>query len=157
MCEPSESEMPMTATVAYLVCFDGMAEPPVALRVQIVCPYDDSLLPRGHRKRPDARHDITHDLARLEEVDETFMLVLQLAVPVNLGVVEAKLAAVLEYLDFHLVGSLEELVLEGAELGSLADIVDFVDDCPHRRILVDDGFCDDMLIWEVALPEIEMC
>lgn len=100
------------------------------------------LLAGGHGEGPDAGHDVAHDLARPEDVDQPAVLRLQLAVPVDFGVVELEDAVALGDLNVEVVGPGQDFVLEGPELGLGADVVDLVDDGLDLRVLVEDDLCD---------------
>jgi len=119
-----------------LVPLDRVVQIPVALRVHVVCPYEDALLSRGHCERSDTRHNVTHHLSGLELVDEPRVFVLELGVPVDFCVVELEDAVVLLDLDVEVVGPREDFVAESSELGFLADVVDLVDDGAEARRLV---------------------
>lgn len=84
------------------------------------------------------------------------MFGLELAVPVDLGVVELEDAVVLLDLDVHVVRSTKDFIAEGPELGLVADVVDFVDDGADFGVLVEDDLGDDLLVGEVPVPEVEM-
>lgn len=118
----------------------------VALRVLVVGPYKDTLLSSRHSKRTDASHDIGHDLAGLEQGSDTVVLVTQLRVPVDFGIVKLEGASALANLDEHIVGPGQDLVGKGAELVLCADIVRLVDDGPEVGVLIQDNLGDDVLI-----------
>lgn len=115
------------------------------------------LLARGHGKGANAGHDIAHDLAGLEEVDEPAVLRLELAVPVDLGVVKLERAAVLRHLDVQIVLAGEDLVLKRPELGLGADVLDLVDDGLDLGVLVDEHFGDELLVGQEVRPQVEVC
>jgi hypothetical protein len=128
--------------VTDLVLLDGGLEALEALRILVVGPDKDALLAGGHGEWPDAGHDVAHDLARLEEVDEPAVLRLQLAVPVDLGVVKVEDAVAFGHLDVEVVRTGQHFVLERPELGLGADVVDLVDDCFELGVLVEDDLRD---------------
>lgn len=139
-----------------LVLLDGGLETLEALGVLVVGPDKDVLLARGHGEGPDAGHDVAHDLARLENVDQPAVLRLQLAVPVDFGVVKLEDAVALGDLDVEVVGPGQDFVLECPELGLGADVVDLVDDGLDLRVLVEDNLCDEVLVGQIVVPEVEM-
>jgi hypothetical protein len=144
------------AKAADLVPLNGILEVAVALGVHVVCKDEDAPFGGGHGKGSDAGHDIAYDLSGLEGLDETGVLRLELAVPVDFGVVEAEDAVVLADLDVHVVGAGEDLVGKGAEAGLAADVADLVDDGAELVVLVEDYLGDDGLEGEVALAEVEV-
>lgn len=114
------------------------------------------MLSSRHSKGPDPCHDIRHDLARLEHVDDTLVLCAELRVPVDLGVVKLKGAVGLADLDMHVVRAGEDFVGECAILILVAYVVQLVDHCPQVGILVENDFRYDPLVWQVLFSEIEM-
>lgn len=140
----------------YLVPLDGLIEVLVALGVHIIRVDEHALLPRGDGERPDARHDVAHDLPRLEAAHEARVLGLELRVPVDLCVVEGEDAVVLLDLDVEVVGAVEDLVAEGAELGLGADVVDLVDDGLEAGDFVEDDVGDDLFVGEVLVSQVEV-
>lgn len=141
---------------ACLVPLDRLVEVPVALGVHVIRVDKHALPPRGDGERPDAGHDVAHDLPRLEAAHEAGVLGLELRVPVDLCVVEGEDAVVLLDLDVEVVGALEDLVAEGAELGLCADVVDLVDDGLEARDLVEDDVGDDLFVGEVLVSQVEV-
>ena len=89
-------------------------------------------------------------------MDEAAVLRLELAVPVDLAVVELEDAVALGHLDVEVVGAGEDLVLEGTELRFGADVVDLVDDGLDGGVLVDKDLGDELLEGEEPVAEVEM-
>lgn len=141
---------------ADLVLLNGGLETLEALGVLIVGPDKDVLLAGGHGERPNAGHDVAHDLARLEDVDEPAVLRLELAVPVDLGVVELEGAVALGDLDVQVVGAGQDFVLERPELGVGADIVDLVDDGLDLGVLIEQDLGYEVLVGEIVITKVEM-
>lgn len=139
-----------------LVFLDRLVKILVALGVHVICIDKDALLPRGDGKRPNACHDIAHDLPRVEPAHEARVLGLELRVPVDLCVVKGKDAVVLLDLDVEVVRAGEDLVAEGAELGLGADVVNLVDDGLEAGDLVEDDIRDDLFVGEVLVSEVKV-
>ena len=97
------------------------------VRVQIVSPDEDILLPGWHRERANAGHDIADGFSGLELVDEAPVLGVEPAVPIYFGVVKTKSAVFLVDLDIQVWVAGEKLVAEGAVFALLANLVRFVD------------------------------
>jgi hypothetical protein len=125
--------------------------------VEIVGPDKDTFLAGRHCKRSDTSHDIANGLALGEGVDKPLVFSIQSAVPVDLCVVELESAVGFADLDVHVIGSSKDLVLEGAILALLADIIDLVDDGPDGRVFVNQDFADDVLVRHVLFTKVEMC
>ncbi len=85
------------------------------------------------------------------------MLCLELAVPIDLGVVELEDAVALGDLDVEVVWAGQHLVLEGPELGLGADIIDLINHGPDLGVLVEDDLCDEVLVGDIVFSEVEMC
>lgn len=141
---------------SYLVPADSHLHILVTLGVHVVSPDKDALLASGDSKGADASHNIAHHLAGLEHVDEPAVLGLQLAVPVHLCVVKLESAGVLGNLDLHVVGTSQNLVLEGSELGLGSDIVDLVDDGSDVGGLVQDDLGDHLLVGDITLAKVHV-
>lgn len=141
---------------ADLVLLDGRLQALEALGVLVVGPDEDALLAGGHGEGPDAGHDVADDLAGLEEVDEPAVLRLELAVPVDLGVVKLEDAAALGDLDVQVVRTSQDFVLEGPELGLGPDVVDLVDDGPELGVLVQQDLGHQVLVGEVVFPKVQV-
>lgn len=84
------------------------------------------------------------------------MLGVQPAVPVDLRVVEAEGAVFLADLDVEVVDAGEELIAEGAKLGLIADVVDFVDYGADGGVFVHEYFGDEVLVGEVGFADVKM-
>ena len=141
---------------SYLVPVDSYLHILVALGVHVVSPDKDALLASRNRKGADASHDIADDLAGLKHVDKPAVLGLQLAVPVHLCVIKLEDAVVLGNLDLHVIGTSQDLVLEGSELGLGSDVVDLVDDGADVLGLVQDELGDHLLVGDITLPQVHV-
>ncbi len=108
------------------------------VRVQIVGPDEDVLLPSRDGEGPDAGHDVADGVSGPELVDQAPVLGVEPAVPVHLGVVEAEAAVLLVDFDVHVRVAGEELVAEGAVFVSFADFVCFVDDGADGGVFVEE-------------------
>ena len=142
--------------LAHLVALDALVQVAVALRVVVVGPDEDAFLAGGDGEGADAGHDVADDLAGAKQVDEAGVLAVQLAVPVDLGVVEAEDALVLAHLDVEVVGPGEDLVAERAELGLGAHVRGLVDHRPDVRVLVHQHLRNHPLVGHVVLPQVEV-
>lgn len=140
----------------YLVPLDNLGEVLVAVWVFVICPHKDAVLAGGHRKGPNAGHDVGHDLAGLEHGRDALVLGAELGVPVDFGVVKLEDAAGFADFDVEVVGPGQDLVGKGAELALGADVVDLVDDCADAGVLVDYDFGNDVFVGEVLIPQVEM-
>lgn len=127
--------------MACLVLLNSNLKILIALRVHIVGPDEDASLSGRGGKGTDAGHDIADHLARLKELHQPAVLRLELAVPVDLCVVEGKCASALGDLDIHVVRPRKDLVLECPVDVLCTDVVHFVDDCPYERVLVYQDLC----------------
>lgn len=85
------------------------------------------------------------------------MFCVELAIPVDLGVIKFKDAVAFCYLDLKIVNTGEHLILERSKLRVGADIVDFVDDSLDVRVLVEKDLCDYLLVRYVSVSEVQMC
>jgi len=130
----------------YLVAYHGVSERGVALRIQVVGPYEDLPLRGWHRKRTHPGHYIANYFPRLEEADKPLMLGVESAIPEDFGVVEAESAIQLFDLDVHGRISREQLVLEGPVFILRTNFVNFVDDRSDSRILVHEYCSNEMLV-----------
>lgn len=140
----------------YLVSLDNFTEILETLWVLVIRPHKHALLASRHSKRPNASHDIRHDVAGLKQGSDTLMLRAEFCVPVDLGVVEFEAAACFADFDQHVIRPGEHFVREGAEFALRADIVCFVDDGADVRVLVDDDLGDDGFVGEILPAEVEM-
>lgn len=140
----------------YLVYGDSFLQVFVAFGVLVVGPDKDALLPCGHGKRSNARHGVGHHLAGLEVLDHPSVLGLQLAVPVDLCIVQLEGAVVLTDYDIEVVGSSENLVREGTEFGRVADISRLVDDGADGRVLVAENLSNNLLVGEELVTEVKV-
>lgn len=82
------------------------------------------------------------------------MLSLQPTIPIHLGVIEFENAVPFAEGHVHVVGSGEHFVVEGAEFGGCAYVVDFVDYGFYGGIFVDEDFCYQFLVGEVFVAEV---
>lgn len=142
--------------VSDLVGFDVADERVVRLWVEVVGPDKALFLARGHGKGADAGHDVAYGLALFEHVAEALVLGVQTRVPVDLGKVEFKGAALLAQLDVHVVGTVQNLVLEGPECVFGADVVQLVDDSLDHGVLVGEHRGYEVLVWPVALAQVQV-
>lgn len=84
------------------------------------------------------------------------MLGLELAVPIDLGVVELEDTVVLGDLDLEVTRAGENFVLEGPKLGLSSNIVNLVDDGFDDRVLVHENLGHQLFVWEILFPEVQM-
>ena len=140
----------------HLVPLNCILQTGKTVRVQIVGPHKDILLPRRHRERPHARHDVAHRVPGPEPVDQPPVLRVEPAVPVHLRVVETERAAFLVDLDLHVRVAGEELVAEGAVFVRLADVVGLVDDGADGGVFVEDDGGDEVFVGEVFVAEVQV-
>ena len=125
-------------------------------RVQIIRPHKHILLPRRHRKRPHARHDVADRFPGPEFVDQAPVLGVEPAVPVHFGIIEAEAAVLLDDFDVEVRVAGEEVVAEGAVFVHFADFVGFVDDGADGGVLVQEDGGDEGLVGEVLIAEVEV-
>jgi hypothetical protein len=128
----------------------------ITIRVEIVRPHKYPLLPRWDGKRSHARHDVADNLARLERVNQSLVLSLEAAVPVDLGVVEAEDAVAFADFHIHIIRPREDFVCECPEFRVCPHIVHFVNDSPNARVLVNQHFGNDFLIRQVFVAEVQV-
>jgi hypothetical protein len=142
--------------VANLVDLDICYKRVVGLWVEVVGPYEALFLARGHGKRADACHDVAYGLTLFECVAEAFVLGVQTCVPVDLGKIEFKGAALLAEFDVHVVRSVQDLVLECSEGILCPHIVELVDDSLDHGVLVGEHGGNEVLVWPVPLAQVQV-
>jgi hypothetical protein len=139
-----------------LVAADSVEHTSMTVWVEIVGPDKDTFLACRHCERSDTSHDITHGLALGERVDKPLVFSIQSAIPVDLCIIELESAVGFADLDVHVIGPSKNLVLEGAILALLADIIDLVDDGPDGRVFVDQDLADDVFVRHILVTKVEM-
>ena len=140
----------------YLITFDPILQASITVRIQVVCPHEDLLLPRRNRKGTHSSHNVTHGLSLLEQVDQAAMFGVESAVPVHLGVIKAEKTVLFFEFHVHVRFSRQEFVLECAKLARRADVVNFVDDGAYTWVLVKKHFGDEAFVGQVVLAEVEV-
>ena len=130
----------------YLIPPHRIGQTRKAVRIQIIGPDKDVLLPRRHGERPHAGHNVADGVAGRERLDQTPVLRVEPTVPVDLCVVEAEAAVLLVDLDVQVRVAGEELVAEGAVFVFFADLVGFVDDGADGRILVEEDGGEEVFV-----------
>jgi hypothetical protein len=84
------------------------------------------------------------------------VLGVELAVPVDLGVVEFEDTASLADFDIQIIRTPEDFVGKSSELVLRTNVVDFVDDSLDVRVLVKEDLGDDIFVGQVLISDIEM-
>lgn len=138
----------------HLVPLDRILQTGETVRIQIVGPHEDILLPRRHGERAHARHDVADRVPGPEQVDQPPVLRVEPAVPVHFGVIEAEPAVFLVDLDVQVRVAGEEFVAEGAVRVGLADFVGLVDDGADGGVFVEEDGGDEVFVGEVFVAEV---
>lgn len=142
--------------LTHLVSCDIVLEACVTLRIQVVSPYKNFFLPCGYCKRSYTCHNIADGISGLKQLNETSMLSIEPAIPVNLGVIKAEIALFLFNFDIEIWDPREELIFKGTEGAIVTNVGGFIYHRGNRRILIQDDRGDQVFIWQVLLPKIEM-
>lgn len=126
------------------------------MRIEIIRPHKDLLLARWHSERAHPRHDIAHHFAWMELLNQPTVLGLQPAVPIDAGVVKAELAVLLVHGDIGVIVAGKQLEGESAEFRMRPYVFNFVDYRADRLVFVLEDFGDEVFVWEVLFPEVQM-
>jgi hypothetical protein len=84
------------------------------------------------------------------------VLGVELAIPVDLGVVEFEDTASLADFDVQIIRAPEDFVGKSSELVLRANVVDLVNDSLDVRVLVKEDLGDDVFVGQVLISDIEM-
>lgn len=142
--------------VADLIERDVVRQALVALRVQVVGPYEAAFFSGGNGERTHASGHVADGLAFLEDGTHALVLGVQTCVPVDFGKVELERAALLADFDIEVIFANEDFVLERAEGVFAADVIELVDDGLHHGVLVGEDGRDQVLVRPVALAQVEV-
>jgi len=141
----------------YLISRYSILHTGVTIRVKVVCPNEDLLLPSRYGKWTDTCHNIANDLSRLERLYKSFMFRLEPTIPVHFRIVKSEYAIPFAVLNLHIILAVENLVLKSSKFGLFANKIYLVDDGSYAGIFVSHNLCNDLFVREVSLSYIQMC
>ena len=156
-CQQGGGRLQTGTASHYLIAPDCILQPSEAVWIQVVGHDEAAVLSRRDSEWAHSGHDIADRLTGLEKRDQTRVLRVEPAVPVDFGEVKAESAAVVLHCDVQIVLTSKDFVVKRSEGVAGADCVDFVDDSPDLDVLIHKNLRNDVLVRPKLFTKVELC